>query len=274
MKKILAIWLCLISVYASAMIGNTNNGTTTDTIWNSSLSIASINATRFQAATNETVSVIYAKIVGMTGRYKCAVYSGNSTSATTFLRGTSEVINPTNGWYAFPLTSDLSLTNAQYYYLAVWGNASPAAVYYTAGGTTVWRDIAYTANWPSPFTQGGTFAATYCIYAISTATNPPPVTYPATNKVTLAWDPSPDGSVVGYKLYLGPTSGGYTNSVTVGNVTNAVISNLVATATYFFAATAYDGSGLESAFSNEVQYTVPTPPTNTPPAPPQNFRFF
>jgi hypothetical protein len=96
----------------------------------------------------------------------------------------------------------------------------------------------------------------------------------ATNKVTLAWDRSPDASVVGYKIYFGPAPSSYTNSVTVGNVTNTVISNLVATVTYFFAATAYDGSELESAFSNEVQYTVQTPSTNSPPPVLQNFRFF
>jgi fibronectin type 3 domain-containing protein len=74
--------------------------------------------------------------------------------------------------------------------------------------------------------------------------------------VTLAWDPSPDTNVVAYKIYLGPTSGSYTNNVSVGNVTNATLTNLVAGAIYYFAATAVDTNSLESDFSNEIIYTA------------------
>jgi hypothetical protein len=83
--------------------------------------------------------------------------------------------------------------------------------------------------------------------------------------VTLAWDPSPDASVVAYKIYYGPTSGGYTNSIQVANVTNATIVGLVEGATYYFGATALDGSGFESDFSNETQYAVPVPVGNQTP---------
>ena len=83
--------------------------------------------------------------------------------------------------------------------------------------------------------------------------------------VTLAWDPSPDASVVAYKVYYGPTSRGYTNSVQVGNVTNASIVGLIEGATYHFGATALDNSGLESDFSNETVFTVPVPPGNQSP---------
>ena len=62
------------------------------------------------------------------------------------------------------------------------------------------------------------------------------------------------------RIYFGPASGAYTNSVAVGNVTNATLTNLKAGAIYYFAATAHDGSGLESAFSNETSYTPPLPP--------------
>ncbi len=78
------------------------------------------------------------------------------------------------------------------------------------------------------------------------------------SSVTLAWDPSPGPDIVGYTIYLGTNSGNYSTSVYVGNATSATLSNLVAGATYFFAATATDSSGLESEFSNEVSYTVPT----------------
>jgi hypothetical protein len=81
---------------------------------------------------------------------------------------------------------------------------------------------------------------------------------PATQKATLAWNPSPDPNVIGYRVYYGPAHGVYTNMVSVGNVTNALISGLVEGANYFFAASAYDVIGLESELSNEAAYTVPT----------------
>jgi hypothetical protein len=74
---------------------------------------------------------------------------------------------------------------------------------------------------------------------------------------SLAWDASPDSHVAGYNIYYGTTSGDYTNKVTVQNVTTATISNLVAGQTYYFAVTAFVANGMESDFSNEIQFIVP-----------------
>ena len=84
----------------------------------------------------------------------------------------------------------------------------------------------------------------------------------AASSVTLAWDPSTSTNIAGYKVYYGPASRTYTNTLTVGNATNTTISNLITGATYYFTATAYDTANLESDFSNEVGYT------NTALAPP------
>jgi hypothetical protein len=83
--------------------------------------------------------------------------------------------------------------------------------------------------------------------------------------VTLAWDPSPSPNAVNYKLYVGPTSGNYTNSISLGLVTSATIPALVDGGTYYFAATVTDSSGLESVFSSEVAYNVPVVMPNQPP---------
>gem|GEM_PF-855831 len=79
----------------------------------------------------------------------------------------------------------------------------------------------------------------------------------AVQSVTLAWDKSPDLNVVGYNIYYGVASGTYTNHVDAGNATNRTIPGLVEGRTYFFAATAYNTTDLESVFSNETGYTVP-----------------
>ena len=94
----------------------------------------------------------------------------------------------------------------------------------------------------------------------------------AASSVTLAWDPSSGTNIAGYKLYYGGSSGTYTNTLTIGNSTNATVSNLVSGATYYFAATAVDTNGLESAYSNEVGYTnvVSAPPAITLTSPANN----
>ena len=85
--------------------------------------------------------------------------------------------------------------------------------------------------------------------------------------VTLAWNPSSDPTVVGYNIYYGGASGNYTNTLSAGNATNITVSGLVQGDTYYFAATTYNSSGVQSPFSNEVSYSVPTNSTaiNQPP---------
>ena len=78
--------------------------------------------------------------------------------------------------------------------------------------------------------------------------------------VTLAWNQSTDPVVAGYNLYYGGTSGTYTNKVSVDLATSAVTSGLLVGVTYYFSATTYNSAGMESAFSGEVPYTVPTQP--------------
>jgi Fibronectin type III domain/Immunoglobulin domain len=86
----------------------------------------------------------------------------------------------------------------------------------------------------------------------------------ATQSVTLAWNPSTNADIAGYNIYYGVASRAYTNQLSVGNVTTATISGLVEGVTYYFAAKAYNGSGVESDFSNEATYTVPGPANPQP----------
>lgn len=75
--------------------------------------------------------------------------------------------------------------------------------------------------------------------------------------ITLAWDPSTGPNVSGYNVYYGTASGSYSKTISSGMATNATITDLTAGVTYYFAATAVDTAGLESAYSNEVEFTMP-----------------
>ena len=75
--------------------------------------------------------------------------------------------------------------------------------------------------------------------------------------VKLAWDPSPEPLVTGYRLYYGTSSGNFTNVVDAGNRTEYTVTGLNAGTSYYFVVTAYTGAGDESTFSNMASYTVP-----------------
>ncbi len=75
---------------------------------------------------------------------------------------------------------------------------------------------------------------------------------------TLTWDPNTETDLAGYDIYYGTSSGNYQSKTDVGNVTTYTVNGLTVGVTYYLAATAYNTQGLESGFSNEVAYTVPS----------------
>jgi hypothetical protein len=99
---------------------------------------------------------------------------------------------------------------------------------------------------------------------ISTSTNSPATSTngaqtdplgPAST-VTMAWNSSPDGNVVGYFLCWGLTSGQCTNRLDVGNATSGTLGELQPGVVYYLTVVAYDGVGRESPPSNEVAYSA------------------
>lgn len=80
-------------------------------------------------------------------------------------------------------------------------------------------------------------------------------------EVTLEWDPNTETDLAGYRIYYGNAArpidpvpvppAFYPNKVDVGNVTVYTITGLV-DENWCFAATAYNTSGAESAYSNEI----------------------
>jgi hypothetical protein len=88
-------------------------------------------------------------------------------------------------------------------------------------------------------------------------------------QVTLAWDANSEPNIAGYKVYYGTASRVYNWYFDVGKVTTYSVTGLTDGSTYFFAATAYDTSGVESTYSSEVSYngcTYSISPTTAQPA--------
>jgi hypothetical protein len=71
-------------------------------------------------------------------------------------------------------------------------------------------------------------------------------------QVTLAWDANHEKDISGYMVYYGTSSRQYDWSIDVGKVTRFTVTGLSDGSTYYFAATAYDTSNLESKYSAEV----------------------
>ncbi|MCP5002480.1 MAG: hypothetical protein GY941_00785, partial [Planctomycetes bacterium] len=73
---------------------------------------------------------------------------------------------------------------------------------------------------------------------------------------TLHWDPNTESNLAGYKVHYGVSSGNYDTIVDVGSLSLFTLPDLAVGTPYFFAVTAYDTGGNESAFSNETTYTA------------------
>ena len=80
--------------------------------------------------------------------------------------------------------------------------------------------------------------------------------------VTLSWDApiknangTPLTDLAGYNVYYGKQHRNYESKIRVGNVKEYTITNLAKDVNYYCAVTAYDSSGNESSYSDEVSIT-------------------
>ena len=113
-----------------------------------------------------------------------------------------------------------------------------------------------------------------CLFSIVTATAS------QARDVTLQWDASTDTSITGYKVNYNADSATTPFSGTgavqgaspynVNKVTTATLTGLDAGRAYYFAVTAYNAAGTQSAYSNIVSVAEATPPTVSITAPATN----
>jgi hypothetical protein len=98
----------------------------------------------------------------------------------------------------------------------------------------------------------------------STTTSPPSTTTASSSSVTLGWvaptensNGTPITDLAGYKIHYGTASQEYTQVVSLANpsLSRYVVDSLTS-GTYYFAITAYNSQGTESAFSGEITTTL------------------
>ncbi|HOT98411.1 MAG TPA: FlgD immunoglobulin-like domain containing protein [bacterium] len=87
--------------------------------------------------------------------------------------------------------------------------------------------------------------------------------------IALAWSSNTEPDLLGYRVHYGTRSGAYSVSLDVGNVTSYTVPDLHADSTYYFALTALDVWGNESAYSAEV---AAAPGGGETPSTPWNYR--
>jgi hypothetical protein len=81
------------------------------------------------------------------------------------------------------------------------------------------------------------------------------------HSVSLSWTASSSSGVVGYNVYRATVSGGPFTKVNSALIqgTTYTDNSVVGGQTYYYAATAVNGSSLESSYSNQVSTTIPAP---------------
>ena len=81
----------------------------------------------------------------------------------------------------------------------------------------------------------------------------------AAHTVGLSWDASTSANVVGYNVYRGPSANGPNTKINSSLDPNTTYSDttLQAGETYYYVTTAVDNQGVESAYSNLSEATIP-----------------
>jgi hypothetical protein len=201
-------------------------------------------------ASNPTLTITLAGTASVAGQLAVSptslsfgsVVVGQSKSLTATLTATSSSIT----------VSDAGMTTSEF---TISGLSLPLTL--SAG-----QSASFTVNF-KPQSSGaasasGTFSSNAANASVTQALSGTGTPAPQ-HSVALSWNSS-SSSVVGYNVYRGTTTGGPYSKITSMNAdTTFVDSSVQSGQTYFYVATAVDGSGRESAKSNQTQAVIPTP---------------
>lgn len=103
---------------------------------------------------------------------------------------------------------------------------------------------------------GPTFVLLFCLL---------PLHLGATS-LLVQWNANTESDLSGYLVYVGNAPGNYTSCTDVGKVTSYQVKDVAPGKTYYVALMAYDTSGNESGYSQEVRAVIPASafPATTP----------
>jgi hypothetical protein len=236
-----AAWLSL------SPVSGTNSGTVSTSVNLTGLAAGTYNATITVTATGAT-----AKPIPVTLTLTAATSSGTIGFSPTSLTFTGTV-GGTN-----PAAKTISISNTGGGTLS-WA-ASDNAAWFTlspASGTV-------TASVNTSGLAAGTYTATITVTASGSTNSPQQIpvsltlSVTAANTATLAWNASTESDLAGYKVYRGTGSGTFGAPLTTlpKTTTSYTATGLQNGTTYFFVITAYDNSGNESTYSNEVSKSI------------------
>jgi hypothetical protein len=161
-----------------------------------------------------------------------------------------------------------TLTNSGNANVAI-SNVSISGAGFGASGVSTGQVLTpgQTASLSVSFAPTATGSVTGSVIVASNASNSPmtiPLSgsgvQPISHSATLRWNASAS-TVTGYNVYRGTVSGGpYAKSDSSEDTTTAFSdTNVQAGQTYYYVVTSVNASGVESAYSNQVSATIPTP---------------
>ena len=224
-------------------------------------SLVTFNGTRATPTTWSATAIAVPVPAGATTGNVVVTVGGMTSNALPFTvtaptpTPTLTALSPTSGLVGTAITITGSNFGALQAASTVTFNGTPAT-------STTWSSTKITVPVPVGATTGNVV-----VKVGSQVSNALPFTVtqvaPTNTTVNATWNPNPETNIAGYKLSYGSSSGSYTSTMDVGNVTNAVVQ-IVTGQTYYFVVQAYNTAGQLSPYSAEVPFTLATPsPTPT-----------
>jgi hypothetical protein len=243
-----AAWLTL------SPLSGTNAGTVTANVNLAGLLTGSYTATVTVTATGATPKTVPVTLT-VTGSTSGGTIGFSPTNLA--FSGTVGGTNPTAKTFSITNTGGGTLSwtvNDN----ATWLQLTPAS------GTTTTETDTISASVTLSGLAAGTYNAIITVTAPGSTNSPRQIPVSLTLSVTaagmanLTWNASTESDLTGYKVYRGTASGTYGAPLTTlpKTMTSYTTTGLQTGTTYFFVITAYDSSGNESTFSNEVSKSI------------------
>lgn len=198
----------------------------------------------------------------------------NNATITITSGGVVRTISVTLTVSAASLTASLNSVT----YTATQGAANPAAQAIAINSNGMWS-VSDDASWlslsPRSGSNNGTITASVNTATATQGNNETTITVKSgditrtirvtltlnpssSSSVTLTWKANTESDLAGYRVYRATSSGAYGAPIATiqGNRPNYIATGLQFGTTYFFAVTAFDIAGNESAYSNEVSKSI------------------